>query len=346
MTGKMQELQFMTLDENFNVNSIIFPTNIQWNRKYYEAGSFSIQLPVNQYDTSMKYVYTKDRPEMGIIQQVNYSIDQSGFESVLISGYFLEYELNDKVIYPTFTANYTHVEDAITDLVTTYKEDIPLLTIKASQHQGTASNFQTIGDALGDYVYYILTLHQSSYRVKYDYENNKKIFEVWQGLDRTQEQSVNNPVTFSTYFGNLKQPNVVTNNTKYKNYAIVKGSLNGDTPVYAFTDLSSGGYKNKVYLEGSSIVYEEGMTQEEYIAALQQYGKEQLLNTYSTVINIQTDILTGSYEYMSDFDLGDKCDIVIGAIGMTVEARIIAIYEVIKSGSHTLTLEFGNQVIK
>ena len=88
------------------------------------------------------------------------------------------------------------------------------------------------------------------------------------------------------------------------------------------------------------------MTQEEYIAALQQYGREQLLNTYSTVINIQTDILTGSYEYMSDFDIGDKCDIVIGAIGMTVEARIIAIYEVIKSGSHTLTLEFGNQVIK
>lgn len=342
----MKDLQFITLDENFNINSIIYPTNIQWNRKYYEPGSFSIQLPVNQYDTAMKYVYTKDRPEMGIIKQINYSIDQSGFESVQISGYFLEYELNDKIIYPTFTANYNHVEDAITDLVTTYKEDIPLLTVKESQHTGTESVFQTIGDQLGDYAYYILTLHQSSYRVKYDYESNKKIFEIWQGLDRTQSQTENNPVTFSTYFGNVKQPNVVTNNINYKNYAVIKGSMNNDTPVYAFADLSNGNYKNKIYLEGSSITYEEGMTEQDYKNALVQYGKEQLLNSYSTVINIQVDILTGSYEYMNDFDLGDKCNIVIGAIGMTVEARIIAIYEVIKSGSHTLTLEFGNQVIK
>ena len=342
----MQDIQFMTLDKDLNVNSILFPTNIQWNRKYYECGSFSIQLPVNQYNNSMKYVYTKDRPELGIIQQTNYSIDQSGFESVQISGYFLEYELNDKIIYPAFIADYSNVEDAITALVNTYKEDIPLLTVKDSQHRGTASNFQTIGDGLSDYVYYILTLHQSSYHIKYDYVNNKKIFEMWQGLDRTQDQTTNNPVTFSTYFGNLKQPNVVINDTKYKNYVIVKGTMNTGTDVYVVTDMSDGSYKNKVYLEAVGITYEEGMTEQTYKNALIQYGKEQLLNTYSSVINIQTDILTGSYEYMVDFDLGDLCDIVIGTLGMTVQARIIAIYEVIKSGSHTITLEFGNQIIK
>lgn len=341
----MKDLQFMTLDENFNVNSIIFPTNIQWDRKYYEAGSFSIQLPVNQYDTSMKYVYTKDRPEMGIIQQVNYSIDQSGFKSVLISGYFLEYELNDKVIYPQFNAEYNHVEDAILDLVYMYGQDIPLLELKQTEHLGTYSKFTTIGKQLGDYCYYILTLHESSFRVKYDYEKNKKIFEFYQGLDRTQNQVKNNTVIFSTELGNVKEPNIVINDTKYKNYAIIKGSIN-NKDIYAFYDLSNGGYQNKIYLEASSVVYEDGMTEEEYIGKLEEYGRQELLNTYTSVINIQTDILTGSYEYMSDFDLGDKCDIVIGAIGMTVEARIIAIYEVIKSGSHTLTLEFGNQVIK
>ena len=62
----------MALDKDFNMITPLYPTNVQWNRKYYEPGSFSIQLSLNQYSEDIKYIYTKDRPEVGKVSQKNY----------------------------------------------------------------------------------------------------------------------------------------------------------------------------------------------------------------------------------------------------------------------------------
>ena len=47
---------------------------------------------------------------------------------------------------------------------------------------------------------------------------------------------------------------------------------------------------------------------------------------------------------MVDYDLGTLVDIIINDIGLTMSARIIAIYEVFKEGTHTIEVEVGNQV--
>lgn len=340
------DIQFLTLNSDFTINSIIYPTNIQWKREYYEAGTFSIQLPMEQYDDSMKYVYTKSRPEVGIISQVNFTIDTLGFQSVQISGYFLESELDDKIIYPAFRGIGTNVEDVIVDMVTQYKQDIPNLSVAPSQSRGTATNFSVVGDNLGSYVSYILKLHEMSYSIIYDYTENAKTFVVWQGHDRTEMNGTENPVKFSTAFGNLKQPDVVRKEHEYKNYAIVHGVVD-DVHYYVEADMSNGDYKRCIYIDDASVDYDaEKMTIDEYKEALRQFGLDKLKTDYCVTQNIEFDVLEGSYEYMIDFDLGDKCDIVIEELNLTLEARIISIYEVIKSGSHSITLEFGDQIVK
>lgn len=341
----MTDIQFLTLNDDFTINSIIYPTNIQWNRQYYTAGTFSIQLPQEQYNNDMKYVYTKDRPEVGMVSQVNYSIDSSGFKAVQISGYFLEHELNDKVIFPQFIG-LGNVEDVITSLVEQYKDDIPNLVVATSQKTGTDTDFTSVGDNLGKQASYILKLHEMSYKIDYDYINNEKVFTIWQGKDRTQSQFSENPVKFSTEFGNLKHPNVVSKETDYKNFAYVKGSIDG-TDIFVEADISNGAYRKETFIDAGGIQYDKDtMTEQQYRAELCNYGKQQLREQFSIINNIEFDVLEGSYIYMFDFDLGDKCDIIIKEINLMLEARIISIYEVIKSGSHTITLEFGDQIIK
>lgn len=72
-------------------------TSLMWNRKYYECGDFLMEVPANVYDPSWAYIYTEERPETGIIQKVEYSDTSQvagGVDTVILSGFFFEWELN------------------------------------------------------------------------------------------------------------------------------------------------------------------------------------------------------------------------------------------------------------
>lgn len=101
--------------------------NLQWNRKYYECGSFEIMMMASEYNNDAKYLYTPDRKEVGIIQKVHLTKSIKG-RFVTISGFFYEFMLNDKIIYPIFRQ--THPLETIAwNMVNTYKSDIPRLAM-------------------------------------------------------------------------------------------------------------------------------------------------------------------------------------------------------------------------
>lgn len=342
----VKKMELIALKSDYTIQSILRPTNIQWSRKYYEPGTFSVQIPIAQYSNEMVYVYTKDREEMGIISQRNFVVDNLGFQYMQISGYFLESELNDKVVYPLFFAEGV-LEDKVVEMVNTYKKDIPFLEEAVSLGRGESISFQESNKELGKKCYELLKEQEMSFKITFDFEVAKKRFSVYQGKNRTQAQHENNFIVFSTRFGNLKEPNVLSSSTDYKNYAIIGGQGEGADRVMTEIDLSDGGYRKEIFINASSVEYnKDEMTLEQYITNLQQYGLAQLVENYSVVNNVEFDVLNGSYEYLEDFDLGDKCDVVIDEMGFEIEARIIAIYEVIKKGVHTVSLEFGDQVLK
>jgi hypothetical protein len=49
---------------------------------------------------------------------------------------------------------------------------------------------------------------------------------------------------------------------------------------------------------------------------------------------------------MTDFDLGDVCNLEITEIDISAEARLIGCYEVVKDGVWTMTMEFGTPILK
>ena len=225
------------MDKDFAIHSLLRFTNLQWNRKYHETGTFSMQIPLEQYSDKIKYIYTKDRPEVGKVTQQNF-VSQNGFQFIQLSGYFLEHELNRHVVYQKGETNIENAPEWIEqngkaeDVAYAFFNAFNKITadgitsslgmsVGTSQSRGKKAAHTRNGEYLDWKIYDILKPSGMSYRVHYDFENSTKKFEVWTGLDRSQDNGVNNPIIFSTRYGNIKNPNIVISDTRYRNACIV-----------------------------------------------------------------------------------------------------------------------------
>lgn len=350
----------VALDKNFNMLTPLDPVNIQWNRKYHEPGSFSIQIPLDQYLPDMKYLYTKDRPEVGKITQKNYS-EKNGFAYMQLSGYFLENELNRHIVYPKGTTNilnspswtvqsgkaenvaYSFFE-GFKEIKTDVIESVIPISRSTSLSRGKDSVHTRNGEQLGTKIYDILKPSGMSYGIEYDFLKNIRTFTVWMGKDLTQANiEGNNPVIFSTRYGNLKSPDLLEDETNYKNVCINDFEDNEKHRIRAVA--SDVNAEEFVFLYNTtSESKEEGVTDAEFDETLDAEALNVLVD-YEKTQNIEFDADAGSYVYRQDFDLGDKCDLEIAEV-LFMEARLIACYEVIKSGKWSMTMEFGTPIIK
>lgn len=358
----------MALDTNYELIGLIRSTNLQWSRKYYESGTFSLQIPLEQYDSNVAYIYTKDRPEMGIVTQVNY-VDTKGYRNVQLSGYFLENELNSMIVYPkgitniTNDPNFVSAEGCAEDVAHQFFNGFKTMTFTqgseetinvsldidagTSQNRGSLAIHTRNGESLGSKIYSILKPSEMSYRVKYDFESNRKVFETWKGLDRTESQNVNNPVVFSTRYGNIKNPNILIDNTQYKNGYIVVGetSENGTKNIYVRAVRKEQSTKDSYLYVKSASSISDYSSLAEYYAAIESDGLDKA-QEFASIINVEFDAMEGSYEYMKDFDIGDLCNLEIPEVNISANARLINCYEVYKGSSNSLSLEFGTPILK
>lgn len=344
-------MDIYTLDKDFNLAAIGIPyDNLQWTRKYYEAGQFSVQVPIKIYDPSWTYIGTSERPELGMIQKTE--ISGEGDVSVLLSGFFCEKMLDDKVIFPSYTYDGETapinggVEGVVLDMFEKYKKDMPITS--GDPHLGLVEgvDISTVDDQLGEKIYSILETFELSYRVRYDYVQNKLLFEVWQGKDRTQAQEENPYQVFSSEFANIVSKSVNVDESGYKNYAIIPIMDDGETvgADVLYLDWSNGGYRKEIVFDKRSEWPDEYTTDADFKKQVLQQAAEELLE-YATVEEIDIQV-ADNYGYLTNYDLGDKCDVVLSDIGVSMETRIVEIDEVFKaSDGHSVTIGLGNKRI-
>lgn len=302
---------------------------------------------------------------MGEITQINF-INHRGYKAINISGFFLENWLNKRVVYRKGTSNivggpeWMNQEGKSEDVAYTYFnafKDVSIsqsgdtvdciLGIESGQSisRGKISNHERCGEKLGSKIYSILKPSEMSYRILYDFEENKKVFSVWSGYDRTQDQSENNPVTFSTRYGNIKNPNILIETTNYCNSCIIDNENNGAVYERALLNKAAEDDEYIFSYVKSSVNKNDYDSDTDFYSALEAEGKTDL-NERVKLINVEFDAMEGSYDYMEDFDLGDKCNIEIPEVDISADAVLIGCYEVIKKGNHSLTLEFGEPVLR
>lgn len=100
----MQPLEVFALTKDMErATGSIDYDELEWHRKYYDFGEFTLTVNKELYDPSWAYIYAPDRPETGVIlkrtvQDDDYNSDVSvGADKVVLQGLFLEYLLNNVV---------------------------------------------------------------------------------------------------------------------------------------------------------------------------------------------------------------------------------------------------------
>ena len=346
------------LDKQFNLVSLLSPINVQWRRKWYEPGTFSIQIPIEQWNNTFKYIYSPERPEVGAISQINYLSKNDG-KQYIISGYFLENELNKRTCYKNGTTNITNsptwtgysgkAEDVAKIYFDSFKKvvynvngatitaDLPIQS-GASLGRGKNSAHERNYELLGKKISQILKPSEMAYRINYDYQNNSMTFVCAKGKDLTQSNTEgNNPVLFSTAYGNLTNPDVLLSYTDYKNAYI---AYNDNDNYCLIGDRQSASDDDIIIKPVNARSKRSDYSDEQsYINALNSEGINSLYDSKKK-LSVDFSALVGSYEYMKDFDLGDKCSIDIPEIQLSLDSVLIGCTEVIKAGAWSLTMEF------
>ena len=335
-------MEVFGLSRSFELVTADIPyLNLQWNRKYYESGTFSIQIDASVYDPLWHFIMTHDRPEVGVVQKVQYEND-GGEKLVLLSGFFAEQMLDQIVCSPRFVTDRAHTGTAIRVLCETFglesKTGIAFSDSGAALGNRTTCDF--IGDKLGSKCHSILETRELSYRVRCDDTFTALYVEVWQGLDRRQSQSVNPWQVFSTTWGNIENESVSIDDSAFANVCLVSAN---DESMQFEVDNSGGGERFEVFLDKNSEKPGENQTAEEFRAGLEQEAQEKLADAVQAV-SIDVDNY-GAEGYLGDFDLGDLVTVQLEDIGLELETRIVEVAEVFKPEGHTVSLGFGSKRI-
>jgi len=331
-------LDLIGLDSCFKPVRALRCTNIQWNRRYYEAGDFQLQLRAADFDVEIAYVYAGDRPETGMVEKVETEHTLKG-DFVLVSGYFLEGMLNWKAVYPRYQSA-GNLTDTCRALVGLHLADAGVC-VPAATALGTAAAFDALGDPLGDVTFNLLKLQELSQRIRLDYESETLVYEVWQGLDRTQSGGVNPYAVFSQGFGTVDTLTLTRDTSDWRNYAIAVY----DGGVLTVDGRTAVGEPARVLYLDTGMGIENGQTQAAFLAAVDTAARAELAK-YSRLVNIDATVLQNNTRYLADYDLGDKCDVRDDRLGLAFEARIIEINEVFKENTHTVSLQFGDKIPK
>lgn len=344
------------LDENMQIIGAIylFKTLI-WTRRYYEYGLYELHASASLFPLLNRgaFLYRKDRDELGLIEDVQYSQDKKGATTCFAKGYFSEKLLKDRVAPRSVTVVGTP-EDIGRQLVQEYAIDpeddrkINNLVLGKSTGIGKQIKMQDTGFDISEKLYAIEATQEQSHKLRYDYLNNLLMFEVWEGLDRRDTQNVNSWAVFSNSFANIKDVVYERDISAYKNFAYVAGEGEGSSRVIVEVDIRAdkSEKRREIYVDARDLQSNDAngnvMSATAYRETLYQRGLEKLAEYAKIeVVNSSVDPLA-NLRYMVDFDLGDLCTYINTEVGIELDQRITEIQEVYEGGKTTITVVFGN----
>ncbi|MGN1011217.1 MAG: hypothetical protein ACI4QO_03955 [Clostridia bacterium] len=320
-----------------------------WLSKVYEPGEFQIQiLTDNDLDLDIcRYVITNTKKEIGVIGRWEY--DSEKHNTVLISGFFMEQELFEYVIYPTYSAVNKDIWSIGAEICGTYLDDIGhAVTPPAMPSSGVIKGealsvtYQQTGDYVGTALYTLGSVY--GYGVAVTRSEKGIRIDITNYHDRTGETE-DEEVVLSVSFNSIKNYDVIHDITSYRNVAVVAGEGEGSARVFEIVDSSQNGERKRyLWVDARDLQQEAGESIESYRLRLRQRGLEKLAENV-IIDNVEVEIQQEDAERIGvDFDIGDIVWVVINPHKLIYKMKIIEVEDTHNKGKRTVSLVFGNKI--
>lgn len=317
-------------------------TSLIWTRKFYEPGMFELHVPITDENSYLlrpgNIIGKKGAREAGIIE--NIEKEESDIKNeITVKGRFLSSYMDRRLIKNTINYSGT-IETAMRQL---YSRCIPLPLVELGSLNGFTerAEFQVTMKNLLAYESKLSRAGAIGFRFRPDFNNRKIIFETYQGKDRSFSQHINNRVVFSESYNNLNNAIYRYNNQNLKTFAIVGGQGEGDARTYY--ELGGGeGYDLRELFVDARDINPEGLSSEEYKAALLQRAKDSLIEAIeSETLECETEAEI-NFKYKEDYDLGDIVTVRKNKWNLSMDQRITEISEIYEHDEMTVVPVFGD----
>lgn len=358
-------------------------TSIIWVTEYYGAGHLEIYAPMTDNTIELlkkgNYVVRRDEVQAAIIEAVSYNESTETGMMIIARGRMLKSILDRRLAYklkdshhikPVRVTGYVrNVQKVVREQAGTLAgaaRIIPKLAI--GSNGGITKKIETDTELEGE------SSRQSSYKnlltftdsILQEYEcgalmrlsitetDKSLVYDLYEGKDRTVNNTDGNkPVIFSQNFDNLLSATFDTDETFYKNYALIGGEGEGENRFFAeFAETEATGLdRRETFVNALDVPQtytddqeqEQTYTDEEYTALLVGQAQTELKELVTTEkMEAELNLIYSPFKLREDFSLGDKVTIQDNRLNLYMDVRILKITEVQDANGYMASLEYGN----
>lgn len=326
-----------------------------WAERYSEYGDFEIYTTINVSTVTLLredyYLILKGSDKCMIIEDINIESDIQKGNKLIVTGRSLESILDRRIIWnqTNLSGSFQDAihqllnENAITptdpdrtiDLLYFEESADPIITALTVEAQFTGENLYDVICSMCDSkeigFRIILGTHPTT-------GNPAFIFKLYAGTDRSYNQTTNPYVVFSPKFDNIIGSDYYQSSRPFKTITLVAGEGEGTNRKVKIVPLPGDPYtglnRREKFTDArdiSSVTSEGTLTEESYLALLEERGFRSLADSMTTVsFEGQVDA-TRIYIYGTDFFIGDIVQ-VENEYGQEGQAIVI---EILRSESST-----------
>lgn len=308
---------------------------LQWVDTWSKEGSFQLWAPLNDENSSLltkgNLVWIEE-DTLGVIQRVVRELDEEGERTISVSGKFVECWIQKRVIWGKIVLNDSFVTDVMRNMVysqcinpTDQRRKLPHLVLANEQIPlgPQISITRSYSNVWSECVSLSQTydLHP---RLRFNRRNRSLTFSVVTGSNRSSF------VTIDSDLGEILKSSYTEDISSFKTTALVAGQgEDEDRAVISVGQEKSGLERAELYVDARDLskTNSEGsvLTEEEYIAMLQQRGTSKLSDNpvyVDYLCSINTDNQKG-HVYGIDYSLGDIISIQDRLLKIQLSAKVV-----------------------
>lgn len=320
-----------------------------WTQRFYDVGDFELCTDIKYADLLQigMYVIRYRDNHVGIIENIQYKRTEEAQEMIIVSGRLLPSILARRVI-----SHQTQLSGLATECIRVLIDENIMNPTNAARKinnvifQNNSSSTETMdAQYTGANLLETITNLCELYSIGIDCiltDDNKFKFILYDGTDRSYDQSANPYVIFSNEYDNLLNAEYEENYEDYTTDVLVGGEGEGiyRTMIWSSQNTKTGLARYETFLDASSAVTnEEIITQETYEKQLEGLGLEKTTD-YTAAFSGEVDFTNVALD--EDVFIGDIVTVENTNWGMRMNTRLIEVIESIgESGAYSAIPTFG-----
>lgn len=338
------------LDQSFNFIGLIDDyVSAIWRPAYYDVGDFELYLNASAKALKLlhkDYYLVRDSDivadsegnitynKVMIIKNFKLTTDVERGDFLTVTGKELKHLLSQRIVWSQTNLTGT-AENAVRQLVTENaisptdsNRVIPTLTLGANAGLNDTIKKQVTGNQLDQTIVDICKAYNYGWEVFI--HNSALVFNIYQGVDRSFNQTDRAYVVFSEDFDNILNSSYELKSNEYANVTLIGGEGEGVNRIYTTVGNDKSGLDRfELFTDARDLSQnkdsEDEITLETYLALLEERGHENLASKVITE-GFSGEVLNINFKYGEHYYLGDVVT-VINKYGISRDVRVLSAIE-------------------